>query len=144
MDNTSYHLGRAPCGELEGFCTWGQRGRIKEKDKNTFTQTVKGKCGEITDLALQCSDQTSRILITSLHASYDIDGTNGLLQVFLGDLSNPGWCGRTMGGHLTVTFSYPLEGKVGQEVRLQLAGKSGIQGCLSVTGIVDPGVKEIG
>lgn len=139
MSATLFPSGRAPCGELESICTWGQRGCLKEQERDTFAQAVKGKSGESIDLVLQCADLSSKILLTSLHASYDVEGTNGLVQIFLGDSLTPIWCGRTMGGYLNVNFFYPLEGKKGEKMILQLGSKKGIQGFLSVTGIMEKG-----
>jgi len=122
-------FGSAPCGQLERICTWQQ-----DEFENNFTYTVKGKCGDIAELLITNQDYNNKILITSLHASYDVDGTNGLFQLFCGESLI--WCARTMGAHLTINFPYFLSGKKGENMLLQLSGKSGIQGIISVTGLL--------
>lgn len=124
----------APCGQLQKFCTWCQENRSYQitKESNDFAYTVKGDYGEIAELVI--GEENGRISLTSLHASYDVEGTNGLLQIFLGDNPRPSWSGRTMGGHLTISFPHSLKGNPGEKITLKLSGRGGIQGIISVTG----------
>jgi len=142
MTNCPYEAGKTPCGELETLCTADKsssllREREKEKGKFSSCKTVKGEFGQATELVIKPSDPNSTVRLTSIHASYNVDGTNGLLQIFTGDKTEPIWGARTMGMHLTLNFTYPLVSVKGEKLVLQLANKAGVQGHLSATWVME-------
>lgn len=143
MSACPYGAGKAPCGELEAICTVDESKfcLLREKERKTTIasccKTVKGDFGQSTELIIESPSPSSRILLTSIHASYNVDGTNGLLQVFMGDKGEAIWGARTMGMHLTINFPYPIVSGEGEKILLQLANKAGVQGHLSVTWLIE-------
>lgn len=144
MSDYPYEFGKAPCGNLESICTAGKNSfcwlNCRDSDKrrkSSYSKTIKGEFGHATELVLEPPNLDTRILLTSIHGSYNVDGTNGLLQVLVGNKLEAIWGARTMGNHLTIVFYYPIVGVKGEKMVLQLVNKAGVQGRLSATWLIE-------
>lgn len=106
---------------------------MQERRPEFFILTLNEEKDGLEQLVIS-GQENKRIFLSSIHASYNVDGTNGLLQIFKGKKNDLLWQGRTMGGHLSMTMIPPLVVEAGESLILDLSSKSGIKSYLSVTG----------